>query len=208
MVVTEIMRFSTTAPPEETIKRAVKEFEGVKPLPHFVLGTDIQDMGAFQIMSEGDAAQDYVDFGKCLRKVCGEPHNVFRVALSRSALGVDGPATAKVVEFVQTYFPVSSVTTDFQKKVEEDYHQFNEIFSREVKGRVSVASGWIQEEQQHQYDNLDGDKAKCFLVITGWESKACFDQSVSTDSFKEAIPLMLSWNAPFQMVCDALLCNV
>ena len=200
MAVAEIMQFSLPTSRNDTIEKALKALKGVKTPQHVVFGTQIQDKGAFQIMSEGDGVQDYADFGESVRNTCGEPHNVFRVALDRSAFEADGPAAANVVEFVQSYFPASHVTPAFQKQIEADYSKFYEIFSKGEKGRVSRASGWVIEDQEHEYDNIKGEKAKCFLVVTGWESMDHFDHSVSTDAFKEAIPLLLSWNAPFKMV--------
>jgi heme-degrading monooxygenase HmoA len=200
MAVAEIMHFSPPTTLDDTIEKAVKALKGVRTPQHFVIGTQVQDKGALQIMSEWDGVQDYADFGRSVRNICGEPHNVFRVVLDRSAFEADGPAAANVVEFVQTYFPASRVTPELQKQVEADYSKFDEIFSKGAKGRVSRASGWVLEEQEHKYDNIKGEKAKCFFVVTGWESMDRFDRSVNTDAFKEAIPLLLSWNAPFKMV--------
>ena len=200
MAVTEIMHFSPPITLDDTIEKAVNALKGVKTPQHFVLGTQVQDKGALQILSEWDGVQDYADFGRSMRNIYGEPHNVFRVVLDRSAFEADGPAAANVVEFVQTYFPASRVTPELQKQVEADFSKFDEIFSKGAKGRVSRASGWVLEEQEHEYDNIKGEKAKCFFVVAGWESMDRFDHSVNTDAFKEAIPLLLSWNAPFKMV--------
>ena len=116
------------------------------------------------------------------------------------AFEADGPAAANVVEYVQSYFPASRVTPELQKQVGADYSKFDEIFSKRAKGRVSIASGWVLEEQEHKYDNIKGEKAKCFFVVSGWESMDRFDHSVNTDAFKETIPLLLSWNASVKLV--------
>lgn len=216
MAVTEIIHFGaeplldahaprTTV--DDTIQKAVKALKGLKTPQHFVLGTQVQDKGAVQITSEWDGVQDYVNFEttpefssfiRSVRSFCGEPNNIFHVALDRSAFGPDGPATANVVEFVQTYFPASCVTPEFQKQVEEDFLRFEEIYSKGTKGDVGLAFGWVLEEQEHE--NIKGEKAKCFFVTRGWESMDHFEQSVKNDAFEKAIPLLLAWNAPWKMV--------
>lgn len=192
---------------DNTIQKAVKALKGMRIPQHFVLGTQVQDKGAVQITSERDGVQDYVNdettpefssFVRSVRTFCGEPLNIFHVALERSAFGPDGPATTNVVEYVQTYFPASRVTPGFQKQVEEDFLRFDEIYIKGAKGCVSWAFGWVLEEQEHE--NINGEKAKCFFVIRGWESMDHFEQAVKSDAYKEAIPLLLSWNASFKIV--------
>jgi quinol monooxygenase YgiN len=217
MTVTEIIQFDaepsldahaprTTV--DDTIQKAVKALKGVKAIQHFVLGTQVQDKGAIQITSEWDGVKDYLNFEttpefssfiRSVRSFCGEPRNIFHVALNGSAFGPDGPATANVVEFVQNYFPASRVTSEFQKKVEEDFLKFDEIYSKGATGTVSWAFGWVLEEQEHE--NIKGEKAKCFFVTRGWESMDHFEQSVKNDAYKEAISLLFAWNAPWKMVC-------
>jgi heme-degrading monooxygenase HmoA len=216
MAITEIIHFGAeplldTHTPRitanDTIQKTVNAPKGVKPPQHFVIGTQVQDKGAVQITSEWDGVQDYVNFKNTpefssfinsVRSFYGEPNNIFHVALDRSAFGPDGPATAKVVEFVQTYFPTSRVTPEFQRQVEEDFFSFDEIYSKGAKGTVSWAFGWVLEEQEHE--NIKGEKAKCFFVTRGWESMHHFEESVKNDAYKKAIPLLLVWNAPWKMV--------
>ena len=209
MALTQIIQFSSEPLLEvnDTIERAVKALKEVKPLPHYVLGTQVQHKGVFQITSELDGIQDHVNleatpafnsFIKSVRSFCGEPHNIFHVAFNQSVFGSDGPATANVVEYAQTSFPASRVTPEFQKQVEEDFLRFDEIFSKGAKGTVSGASGWVLEEQEHE--NIQGEKAKCFFVIKGWESMDHFEQSTKNDAFKKAIPILFAWNAPSRLV--------
>ncbi|KAF8856374.1 hypothetical protein BDZ45DRAFT_727537 [Acephala macrosclerotiorum] len=136
-------------------------------------------------------------FIKSLRSFYGEPYSIFHVTLDRSAFGSDGPATANVVEYVQTYFPASRVTPEFQKQVEEDFFRFDEIYSKGAKVSVSWAFGWVLEEQEHE--DIKGEKARSFFVTSGWESMDHFEQSVKNDAYKKAIPLLLAWNAPWKM---------
>lgn len=216
MAITEIIHFGTEplldvhAPGtkvDDTTQKFVKALKGVTTPQHFVVGTQVQDKGAVQITSEWDSVQDYVHFEttaefssfiRSVRSFFREPHNIFHVALNRSAFGSDGPATANVMEFVQSYFPASRVTQEFQKQAEEDFLKFDEIYSKGAKGTVSWAFGWVLEEQEHE--NIKGEKAKCFFVTRGWESMDFFEQSVKNDAYKKAIPLLLAWNAPWKMV--------
>ena len=216
MVVTEIIQFGaeqlfdahesrTTV--DDRIQKTAKTLKGVKALQHFVLGTQVQDKGAIQITSEWNGAKDYVNFEttaefgsfiKSVRSSCGEPHSIFHVALNRSAFGSDGPATANVVEFVQSYFPASHVTPEFQEKVKEDFLKFDEIYIKGAKGTASFAFGWVLEEQEHEA--IKGEKAKVFFVTRGWESMDHFERSTKNDAYKEAIPILYAWNAPWKMV--------
>ena len=54
MPVAEIMLFSPPTTLDDIIEKAVKALKGVKTPQHFVLGTQVQDKGALQIMSEWD----------------------------------------------------------------------------------------------------------------------------------------------------------
>jgi ribosomal protein S16 len=209
MAVTEIIQFgaSPSRTVDDTIQKAVKALKGVKSPQQFVLGTQVQDKGAVQITTEWDGIQDYANFAatpeftsflKFVSSTYGEPYRIFHVALDRSAFGADGPATANVVEYVQTYFPASRVTPEFQKQVEADFARFDEIYRKGATGGESWAFGWVLEEQEHEA--IKDEKAKCFFVTRGWDSMDLFEQSVQNDAYKEAIPLLFAWNAPFKLV--------
>ena len=193
---------------DDTIQKAVRALKEELHPEHFVLGTEVQDKTVIQITVELGGAQDNVNSKrtpepipslKSVRSLFGEPHDIFHVALDQPAFGPDGSATANVVEYAQTYFPASSVTPEFQLKVEEDFFRFDEIFSKVAEGSIGWTFGWVQEEQEHEH--VTGEKARCFLVMRGWESMARFEQSVKSDTYKKALPILLAWNAPFKMVC-------
>lgn len=208
MAVTQIIHFGvepTTV--DETIQKAVKALKEAQTPQNFVLGTQIQDKGAVQFTSEWDGVKDYENFQTTpgfgsfisnLRSAFGELHDIFHVALNRSAFGSDGSATANVVEHVQIWFPASRVTREFQKQIEEDFLRFDGIYRKDTKGIADAAFGWVLEEQEHE--GIQGEKAKCFFVTRGWESMDHFEESIKTDAYKESIPILLSWNAPFKMV--------
>ncbi|RQM04648.1 hypothetical protein DH86_00003757, partial [Scytalidium sp. 3C] len=91
----------------------------------------------------------------------------------------------------------SRKTPEFRKQIKEDFLKFDEIYSKGATGNSSLAFGWLLEEQEH--DENKGEKASCFFVIRGWESMDHFEQSVKHDAYKEAIPLLFAWNAPWKM---------
>ncbi|KFY96202.1 hypothetical protein V500_02550 [Pseudogymnoascus sp. VKM F-4518 (FW-2643)] len=191
---------------DDTIQNVAQVLKGVKIPQNFALGTQVQDKGTAQITSEWDGVQGYANieatpeygsFINSVRNSCGKPDDIFHVALNRSVFGPEGAATAPVVEFVQNYFPASRITPGFQKKAEEDFVRFDGIYSKGAKGNISWASGWVLEEQEHE--SINGEKAKCFFIARGWESMDCFEQSVQNDVYKEAIPILFAWNAPWKM---------
>lgn len=167
---------------DDTIQNVAKVLKGVKIPQNFALGIQVQDKDTVQITSEWDGVQGYANieatpeygsFINSVRNFCGKPGDIFHVPLNRSAFGPDGAATAPIVEFVQNYFPVSRVTPEFQKRIEEDFKWFDGIYSKGAKGNFSWASGWVLEEQEHE--SIKGEKAKCFFIARGWESMICFE---------------------------------
>jgi hypothetical protein len=216
MVVTQIIHFGAEQSldqhgvprtVDDKIQKAVQALKGVKTPQHFVLGTQVQDKGAIQITSEWASSQDYStsestteyrSFINTLTTSCGKPQSTFNISLDKPAFGVDGPATAHVVEYVQVYFPSSLVTPSFQQKISSDFSRFEEIFRRAAKGDLGLAVGWVLEEQEHE--DVEGGMAKCFFVMRGWEGMSFFEESVRSDAYKEAVQILLGWNAPFRMV--------
>lgn len=206
MAVTEIIQFASQTSPDAT-QKALEALQGVKSPQHFVLGTQLQDKGAVQIVCEWDDIQSYTaftttpettSFTRNLRSSLGSQHQVFHAALSRPALGLDGPATAPVVEFVQTYFPVSHATPAFQQQIEADFLKFESIYVKGVKGELGWTKGWVLEELEHE--DIKDENARCFFVVRGWKSMRDFEESVKHEAYKESIPILLAWGAPFMMV--------
>jgi hypothetical protein len=208
MALIEIIHFSTKA--EDTIQKAANALKGLKHPQHFALGTQIQNNSTIQITTEWSSVQDlatlqatpeHKSFINSVRNFCGNPDAIFHVPLPHSAFSPDGPATAPVVEFVQSYFPASRATPEFQKQIEEDFVRFDGIYREGVKGELGWAFGWVAEELEHE--GVEG-KARCFLVMRGWESMECFEESVKHDKYKEAIPILFAWGAPWKMVSGCL----
>ncbi|MCJ1442629.1 MAG: hypothetical protein MMC23_003126 [Stictis urceolatum] len=189
-----------------TIKKAIEALKEAKTPQHFVLGTHVQDKSAVQIISEWANVQDYSNFEttpefesfiSSVRGSLGAPSNILHVDLDRPALGPNGPATANVVEYVQTHFPASQATPEFRKQIEDDFLRFEEAFRNGVKGHLGMALGWVMEEQEH--GSIEGEKAKCFFVARGWESMGDFESFMKTEACKKSLPILLGWKAPFNM---------
>ena len=75
--------------------------------------------------------------------------------------------------------------------------KFTEIFKRETKGDVGCAYGWVEEELEK--DDVQGRKSTSFIVTRGWETSEDFKMSTSTESFREAVPILYRWGAPHRM---------
>ena len=173
----------------------------------FTIGTQVQERNIIQITSDLQESSNFQATSRSqlvdtARKFYSEPTSVFQVPLNRSAFETEDLAYAGVVEYVLSYFPVSRITPEFQKKIEEDFQRFEDIFSQGMTGGGGWAFGWVLEDQKH--DALNGEMARCFCVARGWESMEHFKRSVEHDAFKEAMPLLLAWEVPWKMVCSLL----
>jgi hypothetical protein len=183
----------------EKIQNLVRAFEEVNPPVNFVLGSHHQDKNAIQITFEHrDDWQSTTSLLKAIEGFYDAPLKTFRVNLENSVFGADGIATANAIEFVLSYFPTSSIDPDFQNKIQKDFVRFDEIYSAATTGDQGLVYGWLEEEQPHE--DVDGGWATCFFVMRGWNSMDNFEASTNTEAYKEAIPLLFGWNAPFKMV--------
>ena len=217
MAVIEIIQFATDASViDSSIEKAVNGMQGVKTPKRFVIGTHIQDKSAVQVTAEWDKSQDNeksnssakTAFIDSLRTSLGSPTSVFHTTFNTgSTFANSGPATSNVIEYVQIWFPVSRINADFQQQIEQDFVKFDQIFNKAGPhaGQGSLAYGWVQEEQTHA--DIPNEKARCFFVTRGWEAMSGFEQSVQTEAYKEAIPILIAWGAPFKMVSSSARCS-
>ncbi|CAI7619395.1 unnamed protein product [Penicillium pancosmium] len=191
---------------DKKIQKLVRAIEQVNPPVDFVLGTHHQDKNTIQITFEhrdnaksttSERGLGTVSLFEVISVFYDATFRSFRVNLDNSVFGPAGLASANAVEFVLSYFPTSSFNPEFQKKIEDDFIRFDEIYSPATTGDQGLIYGWLEEEQPH--DDIDGGFAKCFFVMRGWNSMDSFEASVNTEAYKEAIPLLFGWNAPFKM---------
>lgn len=187
----------------DTIQQAVQSVRELSPR-HFTIGTRVQDNRTVQITSEWAAGSPDDTDSPSPSPSMGRS---FNVALNRSAFSSDGPATAtaNVVEFAQSYFPASRITPEFQRQIEGDFLRFEEICSGAAEGNLGLAFGWVLEEQEH--GEVVGEKAKCFLVVRGWESMDAFEWLVGSEAYREAVQILFAWGVPFEMVSFRSFCK-
>jgi hypothetical protein len=206
MAVAEIIHFTAeSVDPDNLIRKTAQAAGQAK---NITFGTQVQEPVTVQILSEWEDRDtpEHNSFTSRVSSSGGEIQSIYHVSLNRSAFGTDGPATGKVVEYVKNFFPVSRVTPEFQRQVEEDFLRFNDIYVEGVQTDTSVAFGWVLEEQEHE--DVKGETTKCFFICRGWESMYRFEQSLKTEAYQKAIPILFGWNTPFKMVSSAILHNV
>jgi hypothetical protein len=62
-------------------------------------------------------------------------------------------------------------------------------------GELDLSYGW-----SHEHGGEKNNELKLFVVTSGWETMADFESAVKTEVFKEAIPILIEWEAPFELV--------
>jgi hypothetical protein len=183
----------------------VKKYKGFL---HLAPGRHIfPDKSIVQDTAEWEEMQDHIDFMnstefpefyKMVTAPLGEPRRMFHIALNRSLFESGGPATSKVTEFVELYFPASQVTTAFQEAFAEKWSAFEEIYTEGSKAVESVASGWVFEEQD--YAKVKDGKAKSFVVVRGWDSMEQYETAQKTERFEKAFGMMLDLHGEHEKV--------
>ena len=112
--------------------------------------------------------------------------------------GGGGPAAAPILEYVQSWFPVGTVTPEFKHRIESDFLEFTEVFKREARGEIGGhAFGWA--EKAIEREDVEGGRAIGFIVARGWRIFEDFQFSTSTESFRQGIPTLYAWDAPHRM---------
>lgn len=57
--------------------------------------------------------------------------------------------------------------------------------------------------RDQEHDDLPaGEAARIFFVANGWDGMEFFEKSTSTESFKQAVPMLYGWGTPFRLVSD------
>lgn len=194
MAITQIIQFKAEpSQVEDAISKATKALADVKTQTRYTLGPNVQEPGSIQLTAEWSNSQDRSAFTNALQPSLGSPESTYHATLKQPAFG---PAASKIVEHVQIWFPTSKADVAFKSQIENDCARFDELFGVHP-GQGDVAYGWIEEEQTHE--EVEGGKARCFLLMRGWESMGDFQASVETEAFKKASPIVMGWGAPFKM---------
>lgn len=174
-----------TNPPPSTLQQAVSSLDHTDS----VLGTKIQDQQIVQITSASPLAPN---------SALGSPLTSYTVNFNNPFFGPNNPGSAPVVENVLITFPNSRITPEFRTRVENDFAAFDLLAKKGAKGDIGVAWGWVEESLKHE--SLGAEEATGFFVVRGWETMGDFENVLATPEYAEAIPLLLAWEAPFEMV--------
>lgn len=160
----------------------------------FALGTQIQNPSIIQLTSQGSGAEIL----QTAHSLLGEPQRTFTITLNKPIFGPsNAPAQGPILEFVQSWFPVSRLTPDFMSTIEEDFERFHASFRRTAVERLGTAYGWSEEVDHNE---IGGEKARAFAVLVGWWKMSDFEESISRDGFKEGLPILMAWGAPVELV--------
>jgi hypothetical protein len=167
-----------------SLQDALSTFDETK----FVLGTKIQDEKVAQLTTSPPAAPP---------ASLGTPLAIHTARLNAPFFGADNPGSAPVIEYVLIYFANSRITPEFRKRIEIDFAAFDVLAKKGARGDIGVASGWVDESLTHESIQ---EPATGYLVARGWEAMEDFENVLKTVEYAEAIPLLLAWEAPFEMV--------
>jgi hypothetical protein len=161
----------------------------------FVIGTQAQNPNTIQITAEWPekSPNNWVSNVRALNSLTP---SITLANFAQSPFAFDSPP---LVEYVKIDFSASSCTSAFQSGIESDFARFEEILRRRGSmkecGEVFLTTGWAEAEGE-------GEEAiKSFVVVRGWEGMSRFEQAVSTEEFKEAVPILIGWGAPYKLVC-------
>ena len=198
MAITHVALFGTPQNKSEDILQKALVSQETSSSQESVAGIQIQDRNTIQVTTDASSLEDSNLF-RTLRETCGEPKETYHVNFDTSPLSTNGAATAPVVEVVPNFIPVSRLTPEFRAQVEADFQKFDGICKTMAEGDAGLSYGWGMEEQDH--DDVKGEKVRPFFIMRGWRSMRDFENLTKQQRFgKEAIPILLAWEAPFRMV--------
>lgn len=198
MVVTTIISFTASAPSDSIISRLSKALNASESQARFTIGTKVQDPTTIQITAEWPSLQaandltinpEYQAFVQTISDTTSSHLKTTVVTLSNPIFAAGSPP---LTEFVHSSFPSSS-TREFQAKIEDDFARFETIYRRRGSlddcGEIGLATGWAEEK----------DGVRAFVVVRGWSEMRRFEESLQSEMFKEGIPILMRWGAPFEL---------
>lgn len=211
MAVIAIISLTASEPVDDTIQKLSKALETVKLPAHFVVGTKVQDSNIIQVTSEWvdvkspsdlEASTAFTSFKNTLSSI-----NDSSALLDTNLATLDQSpfvgSVAPIIEYVKSDFPTSAVTPAFQAQIEADFAKFEKLYRKrgdaKSTGEVFLALGWSQEHSPVQEEGKE-ENVTSFFVMRGWQSMVDFESAVQSEVFKEAIPILMGWGAPFNLV--------
>ena len=185
---------------DEIVQKATTAIQSASTIQYSNIGNELENKNVLQILIQDSDPANSTTAAEILNSLHEHsitPSTTFHLTFNNPPFAHSGPATAPVVEYAQSWFPRSDATSAFKQRIEQEFEKFTEIFKRESKGDVGCGYGWVEEELEKE-EVKDG-KATSFIVARGWETLEDFKMSISTDSYKEAAPILYGWGAPYQM---------
>jgi hypothetical protein len=171
MVVTTIISFTTSAPTDDTISELNKVFNASSSRSQFTIGTKVQNPTVVQITAEWPSAQAPSELST----------NQAYQDFSNTIQGIaSSPITTTVVNLSTSIFtPRQPPLTEF----------FRRRGNPEACGEMGLATGWAEE--------VNGVAA--FVVVRGWREMRRFEESLSSEEFREGGPILMGWGVPFEL---------
>jgi hypothetical protein len=207
MAVTAITSLKTFAPVDDAVQKLDKALKAINTPAHFVIGTNVQNSGGFQVTSEWTHVQSpseleastafisFLDTMSSLDELSSSP--VTTLATLDHSPFVDD--IDPLIEYVTANFPAALVTPMFQTHIEADAARFEEIFRKrgdpQSVGEGKLAIGWSPE-----WASVSEEKIRSFVLLRGWATMEDFDKSCQTEEFREAVPILMGWNRQFEVV--------
>lgn len=198
MAITQIATFKAPSGGGEDARKQVLKSLGSSLPQDIAIGMQIQDPDILQLTTSDESSIEDNSAFKGLRSICGEPLETYRTDLNSPLFGPEGPATAPIVEYVASSFPVSRLTPEYTQQIEADFEEFFKACKSVCRGDIGIAWGWSTREQDHVDDA--GEKTRPFIVVRGWEKMADFEHQVAQPEFKEVIPILMAWKVPAKLV--------
>jgi hypothetical protein len=214
MAVVTITSITASAPVDATVQKLSQALKASNVPARFVVGTKVQDSSIIQVTSEWTETQSASDLE------ASTAFTSFTDTIQSFSNSSTSPATilatldyspfsngvAPIIEYVKTDFSTSLATPAYQTQIETDFAKFEQLYRKrgdpKSVGELGLVTGWSQE-----YDSLkeDGSResVRSFVVARSWKSMGDFETAVQTEIFKEAVPILMGWGAPFQLVSIA-----
>jgi hypothetical protein len=211
MTVIAIISITASEPVDATVQKLSQALKALKVPARFVVGSKLQDSSIIQVTSEWTEAQStsdleastafasFADTVNSFNNSSPSPVTVL-ATLDQSPFS---KGAAPIIEYVKTDFSTSTATPAYQTQIEADFARFEQVYRKrgdpQSVGEVGLATGWSQE---HDAVKEDGSKERIrsFVVARGWQSMGDFEKAIQTEIFKEAVPILMGWTAPFQLV--------
>lgn len=188
---------------DDVIEKITAAIHNIPSIQNFTVRTELEDKTAVQIIiQDSDPTSTNTDLLTTLESLptSSSPPTLNHLTLNTTPFPPTGSLTSPIVEYVQSWFPLSETAPPAtRREIEQEFEKFTEVFTRESKGDGGYEYGWIEEELQKEDVKEEGGEARGFVIARGWETMEAFKASTSTESFREAIQIVVARAAPHRM---------